>query len=176
MNLKIVMKSKQYSRVQNNMRILSIDPGFERLGIALIDKEKSGKEILVYSECFKTKKEDAFPIRLHQVGEKIQNIIQEYRPDILAIETLFLTTNQKTVMHVSEARGVIIYEAMRGNLVIYEYTPLQIKIAVTGYGRADKKQVMGMVPKIITLREKSASDDELDAIAVGLTCVAHEHI
>lgn len=158
------------------MRILAIDPGYERIGIAIIDKEKSSKELFIYSECFKTKKELPFEERLHAIGEKIEALILEYSPAILAIETLFMETNQKTGMHVSEVRGMLLYIAKTHKMKIHEYTPLQIKVAVTGYGKADKKQVMLMVPKIMTLPKKISSDDELDAIAIGITCVSHQKL
>ena len=92
------------------MKILGIDPGYERLGIAILEKNKTGKEIVVYSECFNTSAKLKFEERLLLLGQKVEKIIQEYKPEVLAIETLFLTTNQKTVMHVSEARGVILYK------------------------------------------------------------------
>lgn len=155
------------------MRILAIDPGFERVGIAIIEKDKS-KENLVYSNCFKTSSKLIFNKRLREIGEEIENIIKEYQPKALAIEKLYFTTNQKTAMGVSEARGVIIYTASRNNLEIYEYTPPQIKIAVTGYGKASKEMVMSMVPKLIKVKNNTRSDDELDAIAIGLTCLACE--
>jgi crossover junction endodeoxyribonuclease RuvC len=158
------------------MKILAIDPGFERLGIAVIEKEKSTKEVVTHSECFHTNPKDRFEVRLSLLGERVKEIIKTYQPDVCAIETLFLSTNKKTGMHVAEARGVVLYEAVQGGLAIHEYTPLQVKVAVTGDGRADKKQVMQMVPKFVMLKEKSTSDDELDAIAIGLTCIAHEHL
>ena len=92
----------------------------------------------------------------------------------MAIEKLFFTTNQKTAMGVSEARGVIIYEGSKTGLKIFEYTPLQIKIAVTGYGKADKSQVLFMVKKLIKIDDSIKSDDEIDAIAIGLTAFAHQ--
>ncbi|MCX6755818.1 MAG: crossover junction endodeoxyribonuclease RuvC, partial [Candidatus Nomurabacteria bacterium] len=98
----------------------------------------------------------------------------EYKPTALAIEKLFFTTNQKTVMGVAEARGVIVYSAIKHGLKIFEYTPPQIKIAVTGYGKSDKSAVMSMVPKLIKIEKIIKSDDELDAIAIGLTCLACE--
>ena len=156
--------------------ILGIDPGFERLGISIIYKQKGKKEELLHSECFKTKAALPFNKRLEQIGDQIENIIEKYKPDILGIENLFLTTNQTTVMRVAETRGVIIYIAEKNNLLIREYTPLQIKMAVTGYGKADKKQVMSMVSKLIDLKGVKTSDDELDAIAVGLTTIAYEKI
>jgi crossover junction endodeoxyribonuclease RuvC len=92
---------------------------------------------------------------------------------MLAIETLFLTTNQKTVMHVAESRGVVIYEAIKAGLKIFEASPPQIKIATTGYGKADKEQVMRMVKMLVKIDNTKKSDDELDAIAIALTGFAH---
>ncbi len=154
------------------MKIISIDPGYERLGIAILEKTHGQKDNLIYSECFKTSAEMPFSERLGNIGEKIRTVIEKYYPEAMAIETLFLTTNQKTAMRVSEARGVIIYEAARAGLKIFEFTPLQIKIAVSSYGKADKKQVYLMVKKLIDISEEIKSDDEIDAIAVGLTCLA----
>lgn len=153
------------------MRILAIDPGFERVGIAIIEKNKS-KDILVYSNCFKTSNKLPFEKRLRAIGIELEKIIKDYKPEILAIEKLYFTTNQKTAMGVSEARGVMVYIASVNNLKIYEYTPPQIKIAVTGYGKASKEMVMSMVPKLIKIKDNIKSDDELDAIAIGLTCLA----
>jgi crossover junction endodeoxyribonuclease RuvC len=155
------------------MIILGIDPGYERIGIAIVEKNKPNKERLIFSTCFKTSAKISFEERLLLIGQKIESIIQEYKPQILAIETLFLNTNQKTVMHVSEARGVIIYEAMKNNLGLFEATPPQIKIATTGYGRADKKDVLKMVRLLIKIDENKKSDDELDAIAIAITAYAH---
>ncbi len=162
--------------MNNKTIVLGIDPGFERLGISIISKQKGKKEELIYSECFKTKATLTFNKRLGQIGEQIETIIKKYKPDILGIENLFLTTNQTTVMRVAETRGVIIYIAEKNNLLIREYTPLQIKMAVTGYGKADKKQVMSMVSKLIDLNGNKTSDDELDSIAVALTTIAYEKI
>ncbi len=156
------------------MRILAIDPGFERIGIAVLEKENNGKHTLVYSACFKTSAKLPFHERLNLIGKEIQSVIKEYNPEILSIEKLYFTTNQKTVMGVSEARGVIIYIAASNSLKIFEYTPPQIKIAVTGYGKSTKEAVMSMVPKLIKLTHETKSDDELDAIAAGITCLACE--
>lgn len=154
------------------MRIIAIDPGLERVGIAILDKERGGKETLVFSECFKTKSSLTLSERLNLIGVHLNEIILEYKPEALAIESLFFTTNQKTAMVVSQARGVIIYEGAKNNLPIYEYTPLQIKVAVTGYGKATKTQVDSMVQKLILISKKIKSDDEMDAVAIGLTCFA----
>lgn len=156
------------------MRILAIDPGFERIGIAILDKTLKPKHELVYSNCFKTRADIPFHTRLTLIGDEMERIIKKYKPEALAIEKLFFTNNQKTVMGVSEARGVIIYSASRNGLLIFEYTPPQIKIAVTGYGRSTKDGVMSMVPKLIEIKTSITSDDELDAIAIGITCLACE--
>jgi len=163
------------------MRILGVDPGFERVGIAILEKnagkpfdKAQGKEQVVFSECFKTSVKLEFAERLNLIGEEIKNIIKKYKPEVLSIETLFLTTNQKTVMHVAEARGVIIYEAIKAGLKIFEASPPQIKIATTGYGRADKKQITRMVQMLVNMDKKEKKlDDELDAIAIALTAFAH---
>jgi crossover junction endodeoxyribonuclease RuvC len=156
------------------MKIIAIDPGFERIGIAIIEKVGKQKETLEYSACFKTSAKIPFHLRLTAIGEEMEKIIKKYKPKVLAIEKLYFTTNQKTVMGVSEARGVIVYSASRNGLDVFEYTPPQIKIAVTGYGKADKNMVMKMVPKLIEMDMRTNSDDELDAIAIGLTCFACE--
>jgi len=156
------------------MKLISIDPGYERVGIAIIEHNKPKKDVLVYSFCFKTRADISFPERLKAIGEEIEKIIKKYKPEALAIEKLYFTTNQKTVMGVSEARGVIIYSASHLGLKVFEYTPPQIKVAVTGYGKANKNMVMSMVPKLINIDIPVISDDEMDAIAVGLTCLAHE--
>jgi crossover junction endodeoxyribonuclease RuvC len=155
------------------MKILGIDPGFERVGIAILEKQLHQKEKLIFSECFKTSAKLEFSERLKLIGEKINTIIKKYQPEVLAIETLFLNTNQKTVMQVAEARGVIIYEGEIAGLKIFEASPPQIKIATTGYGRADKKQINKMVKMLIKIDKSKESDDELDAIAIALTASAH---
>jgi crossover junction endodeoxyribonuclease RuvC len=156
------------------MRILGIDPGYERLGIAILEKGTRGdKERVLFSECFKTSAKLEFSERLKLIGEEVKNVIKKYKPEVLSIETLFLTTNQKTVMHVAETRGVVIYEATCAGLKIFEASPPQIKIATTGYGKANKEQVMKMVRILVDLDKKKESDDELDAIAIALTAFAH---
>ena len=155
------------------MKILGIDPGFERLGVAILEKNKiDKKERVLFSECFKTSSKLEFNERLHLIGEEVNKIIKKYKPEILSIETLFLTTNQKTVMHVAEACGVVIYEATCAGLKIFEASPPQIKIATTGYGKASKEQVMKMVKILVDIDNSKKSDDELDAIAIALTAFA----
>ena len=165
------------------MRILGIDPGFERLGIAVLEKVNKktafvknscvSKEAVIFSECFKTSAKLEFSERLKLIGAEVRKIIKEYKPEVLAIETLFLNTNQKTVMRVAEARGVAVYEGAQARLRVFEATPLQIKVATTGYGRSDKTQINKMVKILVEIDNFKKSDDELDAIAIALTAFAH---
>lgn len=152
------------------MKILGIDPGYERLGIAILEKGSNDKrERVLHSECFKTPAKMEFSERLLLVGEKIKNIIKTHGPEMLAIETLFLSTNQKTAMRVAEARGVVIYEAKSSGVDIFEASPLEIKMAITGYGKSDKEQVMKMIKMLVQVDKSKKSDDELDAIGIALT-------
>ncbi len=156
------------------MRILGIDPGYERLGIAVLEKERGDKkERVLYSICFKTPASLPFSERLALIGKEVREMIEKYQPKVLSIETLFLTTNQKTVMRVAEARGVIIYEGARAGLEIFEASPPAIKVATTGYGKADKRQINKMVKILVDIDNSKKSDDELDAIAIALTAFAH---
>ena len=157
------------------MKILGIDPGIERVGIAVIEKT-GGKEIYLFSECFKTSAKLSHAERLANISDEISQVLSEWQPSALAIEKLFFEKNTTTAMGVAEARGVMLAECAKRGLRIYEYTPMEIKVAVTGYGKSDKTGVMHMVPKLIKLPEKKMIDDEVDAIAVALTCFAHERI
>src|SRR5262245_34263313 len=151
------------------MKILSIDPGYERLGVAVIKKNPEEKERVIYSDCFKTSAKMAFSERLLAIGQEVKRVIKEFEPLALAIETLYFNNNQKTAMQVAEVRGVVTYEAMQAGLKLYEYTPMQIKVAVAGDGHGDKKQVISMIQKLVNIDKEIAHDDEFDAIAVGLT-------
>lgn len=154
------------------MRILGIDPGYEKLGVAVIEKSYKGKETLLYSDCLMTKKELDHHERLLNLGKNIEKIIKEYKPSVLSTEKLFFNENQKTAMKVSEVRGVLLYIASNAKLKICEYTPLEIKTAIAGYGRADKNQMMTMLPKLLKIPQKKRQDDEYDAIAAALTASA----
>jgi len=158
----------------NSVCILGVDPGFERVGIAILEKTTRSKaEKILFSRCFKTSAKLDFSERLNLIGEEIKIVIKKYQPEILAIETLFSNTNQKTVMRVAEARGVIIYECVKRGMRIFEASPPQIKMAVTGYGRANKEQIMKMVKILTKIDNTKTSDDELDAIAIALTASAY---
>lgn len=153
------------------MRVISIDPGYDRLGIAVMDNATGG-DTLLYSGCIESSKTDDLPERLFVVGRAFDRLVAEYQPDTMAIETLFFNKNIKTAMGVAQARGLLLYIAKAANCRIYEFSPQQIKIAVTGYGNSDKQAVINMVTRLVPTAPKSALDDEYDAIAVGITCLA----
>lgn len=152
------------------MRILAIDPGYDRLGIAVVEGDPS-RPTLIWSDCVLPDKGEASE-RLAQVSQAITKAIKKYSPDILAIETLFFSVNKKTALKVAEARGAILAAAGIASLPIIECSPQQVKLAVTGHGGADKAAIALMVPKLLTLSKKKRFDDELDAIAVGITALA----
>lgn len=155
--------------MKNKICILGIDPGFDRLGVAILEKE-NGKEKLIFSSCITTNKKENFSERLFQIGNDLEKIILDYKPNHLSIEKLFLTNNQMTVMRVAEARGVCIYIAQKHNLKIFEYSPPQIKLAVTGHGRSSKNSVSLMVSRILKINPRTKLlDDEFDAIAIAIT-------
>ncbi|HEY1037618.1 MAG TPA: crossover junction endodeoxyribonuclease RuvC [Candidatus Paceibacterota bacterium] len=158
------------------MKIISIDPGYERLGVAIINKEKGQKERLVFSDCFRTPAGTPFEDRLYDLGAKVESLIQEHSPAALSIENLFISNNQKTAMRVAEVRGMLLYIAKKYRLIVKEYNPLQIKLAVTGDGRSTKDQVIKMITLLIKDMKKKALDDEYDAIAIGLAFFAYERI
>lgn len=150
------------------MRVLAIDPGYDRCGVAVIEKEK-GRESLLFSTCVATKASDNYPERLRQVGESLKKFFADWQPNCVAIEKLFFATNRKTANQVSEVRGMIIYLAASAGLEVVEYTPLEIKQTVAGFGGANKKQVAEMVRRLVKFKKEKVLDDEYDAIAVGLT-------
>lgn len=163
-----------FSLTLTNMRIVGIDPGYDRLGIAVIEKE-NGKETLLFSDCITTHKEDAPEMRLKTIADGCRDIIETYKPHALGIESLFFKKNQTTGIKVAESRGVVLNEAARIGIPVFEYSPPTIKLAVTGHGASDKKQVMNMVPRLVKIEKEIKYDDEYDAIAVALTCIAHEN-
>jgi crossover junction endodeoxyribonuclease RuvC len=150
------------------MRIIGIDPGYDRLGIAVIEKNAQSKETVLHSDCFQTSPKDDIYSRLHSIGQKIARVLDEYKPDALAIENLFITKNQKTAMRVAEARGIIIYEATKRKIPVFEYSPMQIKMALTGDGTSDKSRMIKMVSLLVKVPAKKIIDDEYDAIAAAL--------
>lgn len=159
------------------MKIIGIDPGYERVGIAVLEKNKTDrKENVLYSNCFKTNAKLSLDERIFLIGKEIEKVIKEFSPEVMAIEKLFFENNAKTAMGVSEARGAIVFVAQNLGLKVLQYTPLQIKSAVTGYGKATKDAVHTMVHKLVELPKEVKQDDEIDAIAVGITYFATSQI
>lgn len=157
----------------SSVRIVGVDPGFDRIGVCIIDKE-GDKELLVHSTCIITSRNDTFEKRLFTIGEALKKLFTEYSPSELAIETLFFTKNQTTAILVAEMRGVCLYLAHAYSLSIYEYSPPQIKLAIAGHGKATKKDIAHMLPRILKQpMPQGVLDDELDAIAIALTHSAH---
>ena len=149
------------------MRILGIDPGIGRCGWGVI--ETTGSKIKPISfGCIETSPSLSIEERLEQVYRKVGESIKEFKPDAMSIEELFFNTNEKTAFIVGEARGVILLAASQNNLSVNIYTPLQVKVAVTGYGKAEKNQVGKMVKTILALKEIPKPDDTADALAVAL--------
>lgn len=148
------------------MRVLAVDPGFDRLGLAIVEGNPS-KPAVVWSDCILPPKGEPHE-RLAAVLEAVLKAIRKYDPDALALETLFFSKNAKTALGVAEARGTVLAAAGSAGIRVIECSPQQVKIAVTGYGSADKKAVERMVPKLVALAPKRRLDDEFDAIAVGI--------
>lgn len=168
------MMSKKHTLTRPSLagsRVLAIDPGYDRCGVAVLERTQ-GKDVLLYSACVTTDKKMSFPERLALVGDEVLRLVSEYEPDALSIEHLYFTNNQKTAMRVAEVRGMILYIAASHMVPIFEYTPAQVKVAVSGSGRADKKQMTLIVPKLIKIEKPIKHDDEYDAIALGITHLA----
>jgi len=154
------------------MRILGIDPGYGRCGIAVLEKI-NGKEILIFSQCVETSTSLSFPERVGEVLAACTKAINDHAPAQMAIEKLFFAKNQKTAMQVAEVRGALMALATQHGLPVSEYTPMQVKSAAAGYGGADKKQVIKMLHALVKIDKKIEHDDEYDAIAIGVTHLAH---
>ncbi len=152
--------------------VLAFDPGYDRLGAALMH-HVNGKEELLHSECVTTQRTDNMPERLKVIGEATEALILAHSPEIVALETLFFNKNIKTGIAVAEVRGIILYLARHHGCRVMEFSPQEIKIAVTGYGKSDKSAVTSMVKRLVPNVPLNALDDEYDAIAVGITALAH---
>lgn len=152
------------------MRILAIDPGYDRLGLAVVEGNAS-RPTLVWSDCALPPKGER-ETRLAFVQQAVEDAITLYKPTVFALESLFFSTNKKTALGVAEARGVILAAASKAGLPVREIPPGTVKLAVTGNGRADKKSVAHMIPLLISLPPKKRLDDELDAIAIGIAALS----
>jgi len=153
------------------MIILGIDPGIAIVGYGVVEYNGNSFKTLDYGAVLTDSKETT-PDRLNKIYEGLGNLLDIYKPDAVAIEELFFNKNAKTAIAVGQARGVAILAAARRNLDIFEYTPLQVKQGVVGYGRAEKKQVQMMVKTFLNLKSVPKPDDVADALAVAI-CHAH---
>lgn len=151
------------------MRILGIDPGLAIVGYSIIDMI-SDENILVSSGSVQTDKKKSDSARLFEIANDIDTIINEFKPDVASIEKLFYFKNQKTIIPVAEARGVILSVIEKYNIPIFEYTPIEVKQMITGYGRASKEEVAKMVEMLIKYKKLPKLDDTLDSIAIRLCC------
>ena len=151
------------------MRILGIDPGIARCGWGIIEEIKNEKLKIKNFGCIETAPGIDVERRLKTIYDSVSDTIKKYKPNVLAIEELFFNTNAKTAFIVGQARGVVLLASSENNLPVAIYTPLQVKIAVTGYGRADKNQIGQMVKTILKLKTIPKPDDVSDALAVALT-------
>ncbi|MGH7175646.1 MAG: crossover junction endodeoxyribonuclease RuvC [Minisyncoccia bacterium] len=155
------------------MRILAIDPGYDRLGIAVLEGDAS-RPTYVWSTCVRPAK-GAPAARLAEVFAAVSEAIEDYAPNALAIEGLFFSKNVKTALGVAEARGAILAAAGSVRLPTLEISPQQVKLAVTGAGNADKRAVARMIPRLVILPTRKRLDDELDAIALGIAALAQKN-
>ena len=153
------------------MRILGIDPGYGITGYSIIDYI-GNKFSLIHSGAIKTPAGMSFPLRLNQIYVDLNQIIEEYKPDAISVEELFFNNNIKTAINVAQARGVVLVVGCQKNIPTFEYTPLQVKQAVVGYGRADKMQVQKMVKTILKVDALPKLDDITDSMAIAI-CHAH---
>ena len=151
------------------MRVLGIDPGLATIGFGVVDTDGRGGAVAVSHGVILTPKNESVPVRLAMIEEDLKKLIAKYKPDHIALEELFFNDNQKTAISVAQARGVILLTCVKECGKLYEYTPLQIKQALTGYGRADKKQIQEMVKTLLKLKAIPKPDDAADAVAVALT-------
>ena len=151
----------------NEVIILGIDPGTAITGWGVIKETKQGTEMVAYG-CIETSKDKSDVQRLKETANDLETIIKEYQPDEMAIEELFFFKNLKTAIKVAQSRGVLMYVTTQNKVSVDEYTPLQIKQALTGYGRADKRQMQLMVQSILKLKEVPKPDDAADALAVAI--------
>lgn len=154
------------------MKVLAFDPGYDRLGVAVLESGAGAKETLLYSSCIETPTHTPLSKRILTLGQEVETLLTDHQPDSVAIETLFFNKNIKTAIGVAQARGMILYLAEKAGCSIYEFGPQEIKVAVTGYGKSDKPAVYSMIQRLVANVPSKALDDEYDAIAVGLTCLA----
>lgn len=154
--------------IKNETIILGIDPGFGRMGYGVIEKLKTGEWRALDFGCIDTSPKKTFVARLQEVYDGVDFIIKKYHPSVVGVEKLYFARNVTTAIEVAQARGVILLCAAQAGLQIDEYTPQQVKQAITGYGKAEKVQMQKMVAIILGIKGKIKSDDAADALAVAL--------
>lgn len=152
------------------MRVIGIDPGTGILGFGIIDVDTKSNFKLVDAGVIKTPVHQADSLRLETIYNELQQIIKDSNPQVMSVEKLFFAQNVTTAMSVSQARGVVLLCGQQHKLDLYEFTPMQIKMAVTGYGKADKKQVQEMVRVLLGLKTVPQPDDAADALAAAICC------
>lgn len=150
------------------MRVIGIDPGTAIVGYGIVDFEKN-KYTAVYYGVITTSKDLKMEDRLNLIFEALNDILSRYKPDYMAIEDLFYFKNNKTVISVAQARGIVLLSAKQKNIPITSYTPLQVKIGITGYGKADKRQIQQMIQKFLALDDIPKPDDAADGLAIAIT-------
>lgn len=161
--------------LNQKQKIIAIDPGYDRCGVAIIE-EISGKPVVIFSTCVTSQKTDEQYLRLASIFKELERLIKEHSPTHMAIETLFFSVNKKTAIKVAEARGAILALAGIEGLGVVELSPQAIKIAMTGSGNATKEQVEKMVRLTVKLPDKAKLDDEIDAIALGVASLQTLHL
>lgn len=149
------------------MVIVGIDPGYAIVGFGVVEYKQNRYIPLEYGAVVTDAGTD-FSRRLETIYDCVTQVLQKWRPDALSVEKLYFNSNQKTAIGVAEARGVVLLAAKKCGIPLYEYTPLQVKVSVTGYGRAEKPQVMEMTRRLLCLREVPKPDDTADALAVAI--------
>ena len=153
----------------NKQIIIGVDPGFAITGYSIIKKSKNELSVIDFG-VITTSKQKTFNSRLLTIHDKISYLIKKYKPNVLAIEDIFFYKNAKTAIKVGESRGAIIITAIQNKIPVYNFTPLQVKQSVTGYGRAEKKQIQKMIKILFNLRDLPQPDDAADALAVAYCC------
>jgi crossover junction endodeoxyribonuclease RuvC len=149
------------------MRMLAIDPGYDRCGVAIIENDQD----VLYSHCIETSKKDTHPHRLASLYRELEKVVDKWNPESIALETLFFSVNKKSAIKVAEARGVALLLAGTRQLAVVELSPQEVKQSVTGVGNASKEQVQKMVGLILKIDISKKLDDEIDAIALGMAAL-----
>jgi crossover junction endodeoxyribonuclease RuvC len=160
-------------KLMTNLRVLGIDPGSETTGYGLIDSDGRRHELVEYG-AIRAGRGASFAERLLQIERQLQHLIEKFRPDAVAVEEAFYAVNVKSALKLGQVRGVVLLVAARAGLPIFEYSPLEVKSATVGYGRAEKHQVQQMVRIILNLPKVPEPHDAADALAIAI-CHIHHH-